>query len=89
MEEANIKANKIKNIEDTLNMIRMIDFKPWSKRFTQKDAKSIIEDAKDGEFVLAHNNIIKKIENYYKCDGIDYTVRINPESNNIYGRQSK
>ena len=76
MDEAKIKTEKIKNIEDTIDMIQMIDFKPWSKRFTQKDAKSIIEDAKDGEFVLAHNNIIKKIENYYKCDGIDYALDI-------------
>ena len=76
MEEARIKANKIKNIEYTIDMIRMIDFKPWSKRFTEKDARSIIENAKNGEFDLAHNNIMKKIVNYYKCDGIDYAFDI-------------
>ena len=76
MEEARIKANKIKNIEDTLNKIRMIDFKPWSKRFTENDARSIIENAKNGEFDVAHKNIMKKIENYYKCDGIDYAFDI-------------
>ena len=76
MEEARIKANKIKNIEYTIDMIRMIDFKPWSKRFTEKDARSIIENAKNGEFDLAHKNIMKKIEKYYKCDGIDYAFDI-------------
>ena len=76
MEEARIKADKIKNIEYTIDMIRMVDFKPWSKRFTEKDARSIIENAKNGEFDLAHNNIMKKIVNYYKCDGIDYAFDI-------------
>ena len=76
MEEARIKDEKIKNIEDTIDMIQMIDFKPWSKRFTEEDARSIIENANNGEFDLAHNNLMKKIENYYKCDGIDYAFDI-------------
>ena len=76
MEEARIKANKIKNIQEAIDMIRNIDFKPWSKKFTEKDARSIIEKAKNGEFDLAHENIQKKIQKYYKCDGIDYAFDI-------------
>ena len=63
-----IKANKIKNVEDTIEIIRKIDFKRCPRKFTEIDARSIMEKAKNGQFDMVHKKIRLKIKEYYKCD---------------------
>ena len=65
-----IKANKIKNVEDTIEIIRKIDFKRCPQKFTEIDARSIMKKAKNGQFDIAHKKIRLKIKEYYKCDTV-------------------
>ena len=63
-----LRTRIIKNVEGTIDRIRKIDFKRRPRRFTDIDARSIMENAKNGQFDLAHNKIMEKIKEYYKCD---------------------
>ena len=71
-----IKANKIQKVEDTIEIIRKIDFKRCPRKFTEIDARSIMKKAKDGQFDLVHKKIRLKIKEYYKSNSIDYAFNI-------------
>ena len=57
----------IKNVEETIERIQKIDFKGWSYRpWTDIDSKSIMGNAKNVQFDLAHRKIMEKIKECYK-----------------------
>jgi ankyrin repeat protein len=59
----------IKNVEETIERIQKIDFRGWPhKPWTDIDSKSMMENAKNGQFDLANRKIMMKIKECYNCD---------------------
>ena len=63
-----LQTRIIQNVEDTIDRIQIIDFKCGPHSFTDIDTKSIMGNAKNGQFDLANRRIMEKIKEHYKCD---------------------